>query len=91
LTLVFERLPFLTVGLPALRPKAASGVISIVNDSKQAMNTLRLLGAGLGDNFMTNDFIFKTRRLLPGYNSVTLKGDSALTGKRKIPFDERQD
>ena len=55
LSLVFERLPSLTVGFPTLRgaAMAASGVIKIVNESKQAMNTLRLLGAGLGDNFFT--------------------------------------
>src|SRR5882724_3567583 len=54
---VFERLPSLTVGLPTLRgaAMAAIGVISIVNESKQATNTLRLLGAGSGDNLFTTN------------------------------------
>jgi hypothetical protein len=69
LLLVFEALPSLTVGLPTFRgaAMAASGVINMVNDSKQATNTLRLLGAGLGDNFITM-ILFLERE---GYYRVT--------------------
>ena len=69
LLLVFEEFPSLTLGLPTLRAMAASGVISIENDSKQATNTLRLLGAGLGDNFITMILFLEREgysRLLPG-------------------------
>jgi hypothetical protein len=67
LLLVFEALPSLTVGLPTLRAKAASGVINMENESKQATNTLRLLGVGLGDNFITM-ILFLERE---GYYQVT--------------------
>ena len=44
----------LTPDLGALM--AAIGVIRIANESKQAMNTLRLLGVGSGDNFFTANY-----------------------------------
>jgi hypothetical protein len=67
LLLVFEALPSLTAGLATLRAMAASGVISIENDSKQEMNTLRLLGVVLGDDFITM-ILFLERE---GYYRVT--------------------